>query len=88
MRIPTGTLNEVLADATAIHAPPSDKGRTLRIYYMSQVSVKPPVFVLFVNDKRLMHFTYQRFIENKIREAFGFKGTPLHFIVRNRNEKE
>ena len=88
MRISTGTLNEVLIEATAIHAPPTDKGRALRIYYISQVSIKPPTFVLFVNDKRLMHFSYQRFLENKIREAFGFAGTPLHFIVRNRNEKE
>ncbi|MCL2365106.1 MAG: ribosome biogenesis GTPase Der [Defluviitaleaceae bacterium] len=88
MRISTGTLNEVLIEATAIHAPPTDKGRALRIYYISQVSIKPPTFVLFVNDKRLMHFSYQRFLENKIREAFGFAGTPLHFIVRNRGEKE
>jgi len=88
MRISTGTLNEVLIEATAIHAPPTDKGRSLRIYYISQVSIKPPTFVLFVNDKRLMHFSYQRFLENKIREAFGFAGTPVHFIVRNRNEKE
>jgi GTP-binding protein len=88
MRISTGTLNEVLIEATAIHAPPTDKGRALRIYYMSQVSIKPPTFVLFVNDKRLMHFSYQRFLENKIREAFGFAGTPLHFITRNRGEKD
>jgi GTP-binding protein len=87
-RISTGTLNDVLIEATAIHAPPTDKGRALRIYYMSQVSVKPPTFVLFVNDKRLMHFSYQRFLENRIREAFGFAGTPVHFITRNRGEKE
>jgi GTP-binding protein len=88
MRIPTGTLNEVLLEATAIHAPPTDKGRSLRIFYATQVSVKPPTFVLFVNDKRLMHFSYIRFLENKIRESFGFDGTPLHFIVRNRGDKE
>ncbi|MCL2604188.1 MAG: ribosome biogenesis GTPase Der [Defluviitaleaceae bacterium] len=88
MRIATGTLNEVIIEATAIHAPPADKGRALRIYYATQVTVKPPTFVLFVNDKRLMHFSYIRFLENKLREAFGFDGTPLHFIVRNRGEKE
>ncbi|MCL2500340.1 MAG: ribosome biogenesis GTPase Der [Defluviitaleaceae bacterium] len=88
MRIATGTLNEVIIEATAIHAPPSDKGRTLRVYYATQVSIKPPTFVLFVNDKRLMHFSYVRFLENKVRESFGFDGTPLHFIVRNRGEKE
>jgi GTP-binding protein len=88
MRIATGTLNEVIIEAAAVHAPPADKGRVLRIYYATQVSVKPPAFVLFVNDKRLMHFSYLRFLENKLREAFGFGGTPLHFIVRNRGEKE
>jgi len=88
LRISTGVLNEVVIEATAIHAPPTDKGRTLRIYYVSQVSVKPPTFVLFVNDKRLMHFSYTRFLENKLREAFGFEGTPLHFIIRNRGEND
>jgi GTP-binding protein len=88
MRISTGVLNDVLIEATAIHAPPADKGRALRIYYATQVSIKPPTFVLFVNDKRLMHFSYLRFLENKIRESFGFDGTPLHFITRNRGEKE
>ena len=88
LRISTGVLNDVLLEATAIHAPPTDKGRALRIYYTTQVSVKPPTFVLFVNDKRLMHFSYVRFLENKIRENFGFDGTPLHFITRNRGEKE
>ncbi|MCL2188845.1 MAG: ribosome biogenesis GTPase Der [Defluviitaleaceae bacterium] len=88
MRIATGTLNEVIIEATAIHTPPTDKGRALRIYYVTQVSIKPPTFVLFVNDRRLMHFSYERFLENRIREAFGFDGTPIHLIVRNRGEKE
>jgi len=88
MRIATGVLNEVLIEATAIHAPPTDKGKALRIYYATQVSVKPPTFVLFVNDKKLIHFSYLRFLENKIREAFSFDGTPMHFITRNRGEKE
>ncbi|MCL2204285.1 MAG: ribosome biogenesis GTPase Der [Defluviitaleaceae bacterium] len=88
MRIATGTLNEVLIEATAIHSPPMDKGRAARIYYITQVSIKPPTFVLFVNDKRLMHFSYLRFLENRIREAFGFDGTPIHLITRNRGERE
>ena len=67
--------------------PPSDKGKQLRIYYVTQVSVKPPTFVLFVNDRQLLHFSYRRYIENQFREAFGFVGTPIHFIVRERNEK-
>jgi len=85
-RISTGVLNDVVIEAVAMHSPPTDKGRPLRIYYATQVSVKPPTFVLFVNNNKLMHFSYQRYIENKIREAFGFSGTPVHFIVRNRGE--
>ena len=88
MRIPTGVLNEILTEAVAMKQPPSDKGKRLRIYYMTQVSVKPPTFVMFVNDKELTHFSYTRYIENKIREAFGFRGTALKFIIRERNEKE
>ena len=88
LRVATGVLNDVILEATAMHAPPTDKGRTLRIYYATQVSVKPPTFVLFVNDSKLMHFSYQRYIENKIREAFGFSGTPVHFIVREKNKKD
>lgn len=84
LRIATGVLNEILAEAVALQQPPSDKGRRLKIYYMTQVSVKPPTFVIFVNDKKLMHFSYTRYIENKIREAFGFAGTPLKFIVREK----
>ncbi|MCL1844888.1 MAG: ribosome biogenesis GTPase Der [Defluviitaleaceae bacterium] len=86
MRVQTGVLNEVILEATVMHAPPTDKGRPLRIYYATQVSVKPPTFVLFVNDSRLMHFSYTRYLENKIREAFGFAGTPIHFITRDKKE--
>ncbi|MCL2526899.1 MAG: ribosome biogenesis GTPase Der [Defluviitaleaceae bacterium] len=86
MRISTGVLNDVIIEATAMHSPPTDKGRPLRIYYATQVSVKPPTFVLFVNNSKLMHFSYIRYLENKIREAFGFSGTPVHFIVRNRKD--
>ena len=88
MRIPTGVLNEILTEAVAMQQPPSDKGKLLRIYYMTQVAVKPPTFVMFVNDKELTHFSYTRYIENKIREAFGFRGTALRFINRERKEKE
>ncbi len=87
MRIPTGVLNEILTEAVALQQPPSDKGKRLRIYYMTQVSVKPPTFVMFVNDKALTHFSYTRYIENKIREAFGFRGTSIRFINRERKEK-
>ena len=85
-RVATGVLNDVLIEAMAMNQPPADKGRPLRIYYMTQVSVRPPTFVLFVNDTELLHFSYKRYIENQLREAFGFKGTPLHFIARNRKE--
>ena len=84
MRISTGLLNDVIIEATAIHQPPTDKGKALRIYYATQVSVKPPTFILFVNDSKLMHFSYKRFLENRLRDAFGFGGTPIHFIVRER----
>ena len=87
LRVGTGVLNEILTEAVAMQEPPSDKGRKLRIYYMTEVSVKPPTFVIFVNDKSLTHFSYTRYIENRIRDAFGFKGTPLHFIIRERKEK-
>ena len=87
MRVATGVLNEIVTEAVAMQQPPSDKGRRLKIYYMTQVSVKPPTFVVFVNDKRLMHFSYTRYLENKIREAFGFAGTPLRFLIRERSKK-
>ena len=88
MRVATGVLNEIMAEAVALQQPPSDKGKRLRLYYITQVAVKPPTFVIFVNDKELMHFSYTRYIENKIREAVGFAGTPLRFIIRERREKE
>ena len=88
MRIATGVLNEIMTEAVALQQPPSDKGKRLKLYYITQVSVKPPTFVIFVNDKELMHFSYTRYIENKIREAFGFRGTSLKFIIRERKEKE
>ncbi len=87
LRVATGILNEILTEAVAMQQPPSDKGRRLKLFYMTQVSVKPPTFVIFVNDKELMHFSYTRYIENKIREAFGFSGTPLRFFIRERKEK-
>ncbi|MBO5093707.1 MAG: ribosome biogenesis GTPase Der [Lachnospiraceae bacterium] len=86
MRVATGVLNEIMTEAVALQQPPSDKGKRLKLYYMTQVSVKPPTFVIFVNDKELMHFSYTRYIENKIREAFGFRGTPLRFIIRERKD--
>ena len=86
MRIETGVVNEIMEEAVELQQPPSDKGKRLKLYYITQVSVKPPTFVIFVNDKQLMHFSYTRYIENKIREAFGFKGTPLRFIIRERKE--
>ena len=88
LRIQTGVLNEILSEAVAKQQPPSDKGKRLKIFYMTQVAVRPPTFVIFVNDKELMHFSYTRYLENKIRDAFGFAGTPLKFIVRERGEKE
>ena len=88
LRIQTGVLNEIMAEAVMLQQPPSDKGKRLKLYYMTQVAVKPPTFVVFVNDKELMHFSYTRYIENKVREAFGFKGTPLKFIIRERKDKD
>ena len=87
LRIPTGTLNEVLVNAIALNDTPQDKGRRLKIYYCTQAGVEPPSFVLFVNNKQLFHFSYLRYIENKFREAFSFIGTPIKFIIRERNEK-
>ena len=88
MRVATGVLNEIMAEAVAMQQPPSDKGKRLRLYYITQVAVKPPTFVIFVNDKELMHFSYTRYIENQIRETFGFKGTPLKFFIRERKESK
>lgn len=88
LRIATGVLNEILMEAVTLQQPPSDKGKRLKLYYITQVAVKPPTFVIFVNDKELMHYSYTRYIENKIREAFGFSGTSLKFIIRERKENE
>ncbi|MFI3177858.1 MAG: ribosome biogenesis GTPase Der [Eubacteriales bacterium] len=87
LRVATGVLNEIMSEAVALQQPPSDKGKRLRLYYITQVSVKPPTFVIFVNDKELMHFSYTRYIENRIRDAFGFVGTPLRFIIRERKSE-
>ena len=87
MRVATGVLNEIMTEAVAMQQPPSDKGKRLRLYYITQVAVKPPTFVIFVNDKELMHFSYTRYLENRIRDAFGFKGTALKFIIRERKEE-
>ena len=88
MRIQTGVLNEILMEAVALQQPTSDKGKRLKLFYMTQVSTKPPTFVLFVNKKELMHFSYQRYIENRIRDTFGFMGTPIRIFIRERKEKE
>ena len=88
LRVATGVLNEIMAEAVALQQPPSDKGKRLKLYYITQVSVKPPTFVIFLNDKQLMHFSYTRYLENKIRDTFGFKGTSLKFIIRERKDKE
>lgn len=88
LRVATGVLNEIMMEAVAMQQPPSDKGKRLKLFYITQVAVKPPSFVIFINDKELMHFSYTRYLENKIREAFGFKGTSLKFFIRQRKEKE
>ena len=88
MRIPTGALNDLLANATARVQPPSDKGRRLKIYYITQASTKPPTFVAFVNRRELFHFSYQRYLENQIRETFGLDGTPIRFLVRERDRSD
>ena len=87
-RVTTGALNSVLADATARVQPPTDKGRRLKIYYMTQAGTKPPHFVIFCNDARLFHFSYQRYLENQIREVFGLKGTPIRITIRQKGDKE
>lgn len=88
MRISTGVLNQVVEDAIAINPPPTEKGQRLKILYATQVKIKPPTFVIFVNEPEIMHFSYQRYLENKLREAFGFEGTPLQMIIRGKNEEE
>jgi GTP-binding protein len=86
-RISTGVLNDVLNDAIAMVQPPSDKGKLLRIYYMTQVSTQPPTFVIFVNSKDLMHFSYERYLTNTLRDTFDFEGTPIRFIIRERGKE-
>ncbi len=88
LRISTGMLNDVLNEATTRVQPPTDKGRRLKIYYMTQTGIKAPTFVLFVNDAELFHFSYQRYIENKLREVFGFEGTPIKLVIRQKNEDD
>ncbi|MBR3026338.1 MAG: ribosome biogenesis GTPase Der, partial [Oscillospiraceae bacterium] len=88
MRISTGMLNDVLSYATTRVQPPSDKGKRLKIYYMTQASSNPPTFVTFVNNSELFHFSYQRYIENQIRQTFGLDGTPVRFIIRERDKKD
>ena len=87
MRVQTGVLNEIMVEAVAMQQPPTDKGKRLKLFYITQVAVKPPTFVIFVNDKELMHFSYTRYIENRIRDTFGFRGTPLKFIIRERKDE-
>lgn len=88
MRISTSVLNQVVTDAVAMNQPPMEKGKRLKILYTTQVKVKPPTFVIFCNEPEIMHFSYQRYLENQLREAFGFKGTPINIIVRGKNEDE
>ena len=87
LRVSTGVLNEIMMEAVALQQPPSDKGKRLKLFYITQAAIKPPTFVVFVNDKELMHFSYTRYLENQIRNAFGFRGTALRMIIRERKEK-
>ena len=88
LRVSTSTLNQVLNEAIAVVQPPTDKGKRLRIFYMTQASTKPPTFVVFVNDKDLFHFSYERYLVNQIRKEFGLVGTPVRMIVREKSEKD
>ena len=88
MRVPTGQLNSLITDAVMMKQPPSDKGKRLKIYYAAQVGVKPPLFSFQINKRELMHFSYARYLENKIREGFGFDGTSIKFVFREKGEKE
>ena len=88
MRIQTGRLNSLISDAVMMKQPPSDKGKRLKIYYVAQIGVKPPLFSFQVNDRKLVHFSYSRYLENKIREAFGFEGTSIKFVFREKGGKE
>jgi GTP-binding protein len=86
MRVVTHVLNDIINEAVALNSPPTDKGRRLKLNYATQVAVKPPTFMIFVNDPELMHFSYERYLENKIREAFDFEGTPLRLFTRRKSE--
>lgn len=88
LRIPTGTLNQVINEAIAVVQPPTDKGKRLKILYITQASTKPPTFVIFVNNKELFHFSYQRYLINNLRNNFSFEGTPIRIIVREKGEKD
>ena len=88
MRVTTGTLNNILSDAQARVQPPTDKGRRLKIYYMTQTGVRPPTFVCFCNSAELFHFSYQRYLENQIRSVFGLEGTPIRLLIRQKGDKE
>lgn len=88
MRVPTGQLNSLITDAVMMKQPPSDKGKRLKIYYAAQVGVKPPLFSFQINKRELMHFSYARYLENRIRESFGFEGTSIKFVFREKNEKD
>jgi GTP-binding protein len=88
LRIRTGVLNSVLAEATTRVQPPTDRGRRLKIYYMTQAGVQPPTFILFCNEAKLFHFSYQRYLENQIRSTFALEGTPIRLVIRERSEKE
>ena len=88
MRVSTSVLNQVVEDAINISPPPTDKGRRLKIYYTTQVSVKPPTFIFFVNEPEIVHFSYVRYLENRLREAFGFEGTPLHLVLRGKKQED
>ena len=85
-RIPTGVLNEILTEAVAMQSPPTDKGKRLKLYYMTQTGVRPPTFIIFCNDRELFHFSYQRYLENQLRSVFGLEGTPIRLIIRQRGE--
>ena len=87
LRVSTGVLNDVISEAVTMNQPPSDKGKQLKINYATQVGIKPPTFVIFVNDKELMHFSYERYIENCIRSSFGFEGTPIRIIIREKSKQ-
>ena len=88
LRVKTGVLNEIMSEAVALQQPPTDKGKRLKLFYITQTGIKPPTFVIFCNDKELFHFSYQRYLENQIRGTFGLEGTPIRLIIRQKGDKE